>query len=154
MGHFRRATQDDIARLTVIRGAVRENRLSNPLSVTRADYDRFADAGRVWVCEVSGTIAGFSASDERDGTIWALFVDPGWEGHGFGAPLLDHACRDLATDGYRTATLSTDPGTKAHRLYRRLGWTDLGTGENGEVRLALSLQAEPPAGNGADRSGA
>lgn len=139
IGQYRRGTPADIPRLAEIRGAVRENRLSHPQSVTRADYDRFVGAGRFWLCEVGGIIAGFSASDERNGSIWALFLDPAWEGHGFGARLLHLACRDLAQDGYRVATLSTDQGTKAERLYRRLGWQEVRVNHDGEVFFALDL---------------
>lgn len=57
----RRASAADIDRLIEIRGAVRENQLSNPLSVTRSDYDYFVGNGLVWVAEVDATIAGFSA---------------------------------------------------------------------------------------------
>jgi GNAT superfamily N-acetyltransferase len=137
--NFRRATVADIARLAEIRGAVRENRLSDPGSVTQADYDRFVGGGRVWVCDVDGRIAGFSASDGHDGSIWALFVDPDCQGQGIGARLLHHACADLRAEGHGRAVLTTDPGTRADRLYRRLGWTDLGIGEDGEVRFARAL---------------
>ena len=139
MTDFRRATPEDIPRLIEIRGAVQENRLSDPASVTRQDYERFVRQGRVWVAEVSGRIAGFSASDPGDGTIWALFVDPGHQGAGLGAALLDRACADLAQDGCATARLSTDPGTRAERLYRRLGWVDRGPGPDGEVAFERQL---------------
>jgi GNAT superfamily N-acetyltransferase len=129
----RRATFADIDRLMEIRAAVRENVLSDPRSVTRSDYDRFIDQRRVWVSEDAGLITGFSASDERDGTIWALFVEPGQEGRGIGRSLLARACQDLRADGFPTARLGTDPGTRADRLYRHLGWIDLGRDAGKEV---------------------
>ena len=135
----RRAKAADIDRLMDIRAAVRENILSDPLSVTRADYDRFVDQARVWVMEEQDLIVGFSASDERDGTIWALFVDPGREGRGIGSALLDLACNDLRSDGYTRARLGTDPGTRADRLYRRLGWTDMGRDDSGEAVFERAL---------------
>lgn len=122
-----------------IRFLVQENRLSDPGSVTAADCERFVDKGRFWVCEVGDTIVGFSASDERDGTIWALFLDPAWQGQGIGPALLNRACDDLHADGYRTARLTTDPGTRAERMYRRMGWQDHGIGEDGEMRFTLAL---------------
>jgi ribosomal protein S18 acetylase RimI-like enzyme len=135
----RRATSADIDRLMEIRAAVRENILSDPLSVTRADYDRFVDQARVWVIEDRDLIVGFSASDERDGTIWALFVDPTREGRGIGSALLDLACHDLRSDGYTRVRLGTDPGTRADRLYRRLGWAEMGRDDSGEVIFERSL---------------
>jgi GNAT superfamily N-acetyltransferase len=139
MHQARRAAPCDIDHLMVIRGAVHENRLSDPLSVTRADYERFVGDGRVWVVQIGDAIVGFSASDADDGTIWALFVDPACQGTGIGTLLLDKACLDLAADGHRTARLTTDPGTAAERLYRKLGWTDLGIAQDGEVRFERAL---------------
>lgn len=136
---IRRATPADIDRLIEIRGAVRENRLSDPGLVTRADYDRFVAQGRVWVAQGSRRIAGFSASDGQDGTIWALFVDPVEQGAGLGVALLERACSDLAHQGFTAVRLTTDPGTRADRFYRRNGWRDLGLGEDGEVRFELAL---------------
>jgi GNAT superfamily N-acetyltransferase len=135
----RRATFADIDRLTEIRAAVRENVLTDPRSVTPSDYARFIGQSRVWVSEDAGLITGFSASDERDGTIWALFVDPGQEGRGIGRSLLARACQDLRTCGYARARLGTDPGTRADRLYRCLGWVDTGRDDGGEVIFELDL---------------
>lgn len=133
MPDLRRATLADIDRLMEIRAAVRENILSDPGSVTPADYDRFLRQNRIWVSLENARISGFSASDERDGTIWALFVDPAFVGRGIGTTLLDLACRDLKADGHAVARLGTDPGTAADRLYRHLGWQDLGLDDSGEV---------------------
>lgn len=136
---FRRATSSDIDRLMIIRGTVNENRLSDPLSVTRADYECFVEDGRVWVCEVNGAVVGFSASDKADGSIWALFVDPAQHGAGIGPVLLGKACLDLKNDGYALARLTTQAGTVAERLYRRLAWHDKGVSPSGEVRFELVL---------------
>ena len=136
---LRRAGPPDIDRLIEIRGAVRENRLRDPASVTRADYDWFVAENRIWLGEIDGRVAGFAAGDPRDGTIWALFVDPAHEGRGLGAKLLEKACEDLKADGLSKISLSTDPGTKAAQLYRNLGWQEEGLLENGEVRFGLIL---------------
>ena len=133
MPDIRRAMPVDIDRLIEIRAAVRENVLSDPGSVTRTDYDRFVGKGRVWVAMAGDQIAGFSASDERDGSIWALLVDPFHTGRGFGSALLAQACRDLSDAGFAVARLGTDPGTAADRMYRRLGWQDIGRDDSGEV---------------------
>lgn len=137
----RRATASDIDRLIEIRGLVRENCLANPLSVMRSDYDYFVGNGRVWVAEVDSQVAGFSASDGRDGSIWALFLDPAYEGAGLGARLLSFACLDLAQDGHQTLHLTTDAGTKAEALYRKLGWVDVGVSDGGELKFELSFPA-------------
>jgi len=105
----RLALSADIDDLFRIRAAVRENRLHDPGSVTREDCDWFVQRRRVWVAEIDGRVAGFSASDPRDATIWALFVDPDFEGRGLGSMLLAQACADLVADGHRRASLTTDP---------------------------------------------
>lgn len=129
----------DIDELTRIRGAVLENRLRDPASVTQADYDWFVSRGLVWLAEANGQIAGFSTGDPRDGTIWALFVDPGQEGAGLGRALLAKVCEDLAADGHATLRLTTDPGTKAARLYAQLGWEEQGLMADGEMAFLLRL---------------
>ncbi len=139
MALHRRATPADIPRLIEIRGAVQENRLLNSGSVSLADYEWFVEQNRVWVAVDQGLIVGFSASDNRDGSIWALFLDPASQGQGLGAALLTLACNDLARDGLTTARLTTDPGTRAERLYRKLGWQDCGLEANGERRFERQL---------------
>ena len=140
MPQERRATLSDIDRLAEIRGAVRENRLSDPSSVTRADYEDFVGRGRVWVREAGGRIVGFSAGDDRDGAIWALFVEEDFHGQGIGTALLARACGDFRREGFTKAHLTTDPGTAAERLYRKLGWSFIGMTEDGEYRFELSLR--------------
>jgi GNAT superfamily N-acetyltransferase len=139
MKQERRAVFADIGRLMEIRGTVTENRLTDPTSVTPADYRDFVARGRVWVALSGNLIIGFSASDDRDGTIWALFVDPVHHRQGIGTGLLARACDDLRRDGHVTAKLSTTPGTTAERFYRRLGWAEAGIAPNGEVRFRLAL---------------
>jgi len=131
---IRPATRSDIPRIFEIRNSVGENRLSDPSAVTEADAVRFIDDGALWVWqEASGPVTGFSASDRRDGSIWALFVAPGHEGNGIGRALLKHACDALRAAGHTTATLTTAPGTRAERHYRGDGWSATGTSPNGAL---------------------
>jgi GNAT superfamily N-acetyltransferase len=112
---------------------VRENILADPRRVTAADCQWFIDNSTIWVWVEDSRVLGFSAADPRDGTIWALFVDPAHEGRGIGQALLPLACDTLREEGYRTATLGTDPGTRAERFYRKSGWTTVGHKANGEI---------------------
>ena len=136
---IRQAVVAEIDCLIWIRAAVRENRLRDPASVTREDYGWFVGNGLVWVAEVEGQVVGFSAADPRDGTIWALFLDPASEGAGLGAQLLARACADLRAAGHAMARLGTDEDSKAARLYRRLGWQALGLSADGEMEFELAL---------------
>ena len=136
---LRRAGPQDVDALIRIRGAVRENRLRDPASVTRADYDWFGSRNLLWLADVDGHIAGFAAGDPRDGTIWALFVDPAQEGAGLGRALLARVCEDLRAEGHVVLRLTTDQGTRAARLYRRLGWEEEGLLPDGEMGFLLRL---------------
>jgi len=98
-GHIRRAHPEERPRITEIRLAVRENQLLDPSRVTDADYHWFAENPGIWVWEEDGRILGFSAADTRDGSIWALFIDPDHEGRGIGRALLAKACDVLREPG-------------------------------------------------------
>jgi ADP-ribose pyrophosphatase YjhB (NUDIX family)/GNAT superfamily N-acetyltransferase len=137
--HIRRAHLDERDRIREIRFAVGENRLNDPTRVTDADYRWFTENPGIWVWEEDGLILGFSAADTRDGTIWALFIDPDHEGRGIGRALLAKSCAVLREAGHRTATLTTDPGTRADCFYRKAGWTALEIDQRGEQVFRLGL---------------
>jgi ribosomal protein S18 acetylase RimI-like enzyme len=135
----RRATASDIPRIKEIRSAVRENRLSDPSRVTDADVAWSIENGPMFVFEEGTVVSGFSAPDPRDGSIWALFVDPEHEGRGIGKALLDRAERRLIEQGCENAWLTTDPGTRADRFYRKRGWIESGKKGN-EVLFRKQLK--------------
>lgn len=120
---IRPAVLADIPALTRIRLAVVENALSDPARITHAMYvDHVAGRGRSWVAEADGVIVGFSSADGSDGSIWALFVEPGREGHGHGKALLREAVDWLFTLGHAHVRLTTGAGTRADRFYAAQGW--------------------------------
>ncbi|MFZ5781915.1 MAG: GNAT family N-acetyltransferase [Pseudomonadota bacterium] len=137
---IRKATPADQARITEVRAAVRENRLS-PAGVVRvAETARWIyENGTFWVWEEDGAVQGFAVADVRDGTIFGLFVHPDYEGRGIGQALLPLACEDLRLAGHTTATLTTEPGSRAERFYLRNGWTDTGRREKGEIVFERAL---------------
>jgi ribosomal protein S18 acetylase RimI-like enzyme len=137
---LRVATHADILRLTEIRGAVRENRHADPSNVTLADYSWFIDRGAIHVWEKDECIQGFSAGDPRDGSIWALFVCPAFEGRGIGQTLIDAACRSLLNAGYQNVTLSTESESRAQHFYLRNGWISKGQSSTGEVKFEKVLK--------------
>ena len=65
-----------------------------------------------------GGIQGFSAADPRDGSIFAMFVHPVYEGRGVGQKLLPLACGTLKETGHQSAILATEPATRAERFLR------------------------------------
>ena len=135
---IRLAEEADIAEIMELRSKVRENRLSDPSRVTSEDVRRFIRDGEIWVWEEGGRILGFSAGDERDGWIYALFVRPGSEGRGIGRALFRRACDSLRRAGHGVMYLSTDPGTRAERFYRKAGWEDTGRNAEGEIVFSRS----------------
>jgi len=141
---FRQATDADIPAMSLIRLAVTENTLSDPARITRQMYDDYLDKlGRGWVAEIDGRIAGFAYADKTDGSIWALFVSPQYEGRGLATGLLALATGWLFSLGIGDITLSTGAGTRADRFYAARGWTRTGMKNAIEVeyRLRASDQA-------------
>src|SRR5215475_14597897 len=96
VGYIRRARFEERDRISEIRSAVHENKLGDPTAVTDAHYAWFTEHPGIWVWEEGGRILGFSAGDTRDGTIWALFVDPAHHRRGIGRALFEAALRDAA----------------------------------------------------------
>ena len=122
----------------VIRLAVKENILGNPLAVTESDYiDFITTKGKGWVCEHEHTILGFAIVDFKDHNIWALFVDPEHEKKGIGTKL-----HQIMLDWYfehftEKLWLGTAPHSKAERLYRKAGWKEAGVEKNGDIRFEM-----------------
>ncbi|MGL4286693.1 MAG: GNAT family N-acetyltransferase [Phreatobacter sp.] len=135
---IRVATRADLARIGEIRMAVRENRLSNPDKIVD-QVGWLIDRDGFWVWDQDRAIQGFSSADPRDGSIFALFVDPDREGQGIGQALLAEACAALKTAGHAKAWLTTGHGTRAERFYRRNGWTETGLTDNGQIVFELRL---------------
>ena len=120
---FREAAFDDIPHMTRIRLAVTENVLRDPTRITPQMYADFLEKdGRGWVALVDGDVVAFSYANRIDGSIWALFVDPRFEGQGLGKQLLSLATDWLFWLGFRRVTLSTGTHTRAAQFYIRLGW--------------------------------
>jgi len=133
-----RATEQDIARIIELRAGVSENILSDPSKVTLEDIRWFIANPGIFVWEENGEVAGFSAADTRSGFIWALFVDEPYSGRGIGRTLLECACQTLKSAGFERIRLTTDPATRAERLYRRAGWRLIGE-QDSELLFELNL---------------
>lgn len=132
-GHIRRATSADWPRIWEIRLGVKENQLTRLDAVTDEDVAWFTEHPGIWLWAEADKILGFSAADTRDGSVWALFIDPAHHGRGIGRALFTQACTVLRGDGHRTAWLTTSPGTRAEGFYRAAGWKVIGTSLKGEL---------------------
>jgi GNAT superfamily N-acetyltransferase len=136
---IRRAQTEDVPQLMRIRASVRENILSDPAKVPASLVVEFIGHSGIWLWEQSGQMLGFAAADTRDGSIWALFVDPVAEGRGIGRALLPLALDDLRAKGWKQARLSTDADSRADRFYRRCGWIPGDLLPNGERLFTFEL---------------
>jgi len=140
-GSIRLGRLSDMEQLVKLRVAVAENRITDPARVPVHEYRNFIEHRALFVWMESDEIAGFSAANPLDGTIWALFVHPDNDGRGIGSALLDKTCRMLKRRGRSIATLSTGPDTRAAAFYRKRGWVALGMTDWHELQFAKKLDS-------------
>lgn len=134
---LRQATPEDIPAMHHVRMSVRENRLISG-QITPEEYlEEIESTGRGWVVEVEEEIVGFAVGNRVNGNIWALFVHPDHEGRGYGRALHEAMIVWLRDHGPEQLWLTTDPNTRAHRLYERAGWRLVGSTPSGELRFEL-----------------
>ena len=127
--------------MSAVRLAVKENVLSNAALVTQQDYvDFLSERGKGWVCEVDGQVVGFAIGDLVKNNVWALFVQPGYEGQGIGRELLILLLDWYYSNTNETIWLSTAPDTRAATFYRSFGWKEAGVQPNGELRFELTAE--------------
>ncbi len=136
---FRAAISGDIAQIQVVRNLVKENTLSDPALVTDADVeDYISRRGKGWVCELNGTIIGFSIVSVIDNNVWALFVHPDHDKKGIGKKLHDEMMNWYFTNTQTTCWLSTTPGTRAEKFYRTAGWKECGIYGKNELKFEMT----------------
>jgi GNAT superfamily N-acetyltransferase len=147
---LREAASDDLAGIYRVRTSVTEN----PICPER--LERMGDTGATitgslrrdakgWVAVRRGEIIGFSIAHQTSGSIFALFVLPGYERRGLGRRLLDAASAWLWDNGADTVWLTTAPDTRAARFYERDGWICSGVEANDELRFERKRPALRPA---------
>lgn len=135
---FREATLEDIPDIQLVRNSVKENILSDPTRVTNHDVAHYlTNRGKGWVCDNKGEIVGFAIADLEENNIWALFIKPEYEGFGIGKALQLKMLDWYFSCGKDHLWLSTEPGTRAERFYRRSGWEH--TGKHGDYELKFEM---------------
>ena len=140
---LRQADRGDIPAMHRVRLAVRENRLTFSV-ITEEHYIPVIEVtGRGWVIELNGKVLAFAVGNEQSGNIWALFVDPEHEHHGYGRRLHDVMVSWLFSRGLAKLWLGTDPNTPAQRFYEASGWQFKGMVANGEARYELHSPKAP-----------
>ncbi len=138
---IREATTDDIKQIQMVRNSVTENTLSDPGLVTDEDCKAFImERGKGWVCEIDKQIVGFAIADLKANNIWALFLNPEFEGKGIGQLL-----HKTMLDWYFAQTkdkiwLGTAFNTRAEKFYRKAGWTEAGTHGDKEIKFEMTYE--------------
>jgi GNAT superfamily N-acetyltransferase len=138
---IRAATAEDIPEMHRIRLSVRENQLLDATFIQPRDYVPMVNGvGRGWVATVDDQTIGFAIGDLSRRNVWALFVDPAYEGRGAGRALHDAMMSWMFGEGVECAWLTTEPGTRAEQFYRTAGWEYVGE-ERGEAKYEFARQA-------------
>lgn len=138
---FRKAVVEDIPQLQIVRNSVKENTLSNPGLVSDKDCETYlVTRGTGWACEVDRQIVGFSIVDMVDKNVWALFVDPAFEGQGIGKKLHDDMLDWYFKQTSATIWLGTAPNTRAEKFYRKAGWKEVGVHGKGEIKFEMTAE--------------
>jgi len=139
---FRVATETDIPAMSRIRLAVTENALSNPARITTQMYEDYLEKlGRGWVAESSEGIVGFAYACRADGSVWALFVQPGEEGRGAARGMMNLLTSWLFSIGHDSIRLGTEANTRADRFYQAQGWKRGAMIDSVEVEYTLEREA-------------
>ena len=136
---YRRAVSGDIPQIQIVRNAVKENTLSDPNLVTDQDCEEYINGrGRGWVCELERIVIGFVIVDLQDHNVWALFVDPEYEGKGVGKELHALMINWYFEQTHQTLWLGTAFNTRAEVFYRSQGWAEVGTHGPKEIKFEMT----------------
>ena len=138
---IREATIDDIKQIQIVRNTVKENALPDPNLVTDEDCREFITVrGKGWVCEIDDRIVGFAIADLQGNNIWALFLDPKFEGKGIGQRLHKIMLNWYFTQTKNKVWLGTAFNTRAERFYRKAGWTEVGLHGTKEIKFEMTYE--------------
>jgi len=143
---LRVAGRGDVRGIQRVRHAVRENRLVSRVIGDDEVIDHVERLVRGWVVTLRGEVVAFAIGDASNGNIWALFVDPCHEARGLGRRLHDEMVAWMFARGLAFLWLTTEPGTRAERFYRRAGWRDVGLQASGERRFEMVREGFAPPG--------
>lgn len=138
---IRIAVAADIPEIRRVRASVRENTLPDYSVITHESIrEHLESLGRGWVYEAEGRIVGIAMVNRVEASIWALFVEPGFEGRGVGRALHDAMLAWLRSCGLRAVTLGTEPGTRAAGFYEAAGWQFREIDQSGETVYDFQLE--------------
>lgn len=96
---------------------------------------------RGWVAEIDGVTRAFAMADADSATVFALFVEPGFERQGIGRNLMEEVEKWLAGMGCQQIWLETDRNrlVRANGFYRHIGWIESNLQPDGQVKFIKRL---------------
>lgn len=123
---IRPARAADITTIFSIRTSVKENILSleqlTDMGITPdVILEMLELPDCIWVADIDGITAGFAIADMEEGSLFALFVLPEYEGLGLGKELMVHAEAALFQQ-HSKIWLETDSQSRAAVFYQHRGW--------------------------------
>lgn len=123
---IRPARAADIATIFAVRTAVKENPLSlaqlTEMGITpEAVLEMLTLSACAWVADIDSITAGFTMIDPEQGSVFALFILPEYEGLGLGTQLMVQAETALF-ERHSILSLETDSHSRAAEFYQRRGW--------------------------------
>ena len=135
----RLALPSDIEGIFDVRISVKENHLSREemeqMGITESSVIDMIEKNRcAWVAVDNGKIIGFSMILPDEGSLFAAFVLPEYEGRGVGRSLVQLAEQELFKH-HEVAWLETDKNSRAAKFYKRLGWVEKENVSESDIRL-------------------
>ncbi|ABC22380.1 GNAT family N-acetyltransferase [Rhodospirillum rubrum] len=139
---IRAAEPADVGAIFQVRTAVTENSLTiaqlTEMGITTASITAMIiESPCAWVAVEGERVVGFSMADLEDGSLFAAFVLPSYEGRGLGKRLVQAAEAALFAR-HRVVWLETGKTTRAAGFYRHLGWANETDHGDGDIRLEKS----------------
>jgi ribosomal protein S18 acetylase RimI-like enzyme len=113
-------------------------------AVQRDLHDRRFDPGRTQIVTVDGRDAGMLVVEHRPTEVYLgrIELHPDHQGRGVGSRLIRRLLHDAAARGQPLALEVLPVNTRAHRLYLRLGFREVG--RHGPENIKIRMRAEPP----------
>lgn len=124
--NVRPAKLSDVEAILTVRTSVNENHLSREqmsrMGITESVVgDMIKEDRCAWVATDDEEVVGFSMILREKGSLFGLFVLPGYEGRGIGRRLTMLAEQELFKH-HEIAWLETDKDSRAAKFYMQLGW--------------------------------
>ncbi|MBK5143235.1 GNAT family N-acetyltransferase [Budviciaceae bacterium BWR-B9] len=143
---IRIALPDDVTEMFRVRLSVNDNKMTQEAlsahGITHQSLPAMLiDQGRGWVAENEQKIVAFAMANATESTIFALFVEPDFEGRGIGRQLMIAAEQWLAEMGCSQIWLETDSNldVRANGFYHYLGWIEEGIQADGQTKFIKCL---------------